>query len=92
MAKERIELHISSALERNIVYDITGLTFMDSSGIGLIAAGYKVARNFGGKVTVLTDNERYLKILALSKMDDLAELKYVSGEENHRQAEKEGVK
>ena len=77
MARERIELKLSTTLQKNITYDLTGLTFMDSSGIGLIVNGYKIVREFGGSVTVVTDNEKYAKILKMSKMDELVRIKEV---------------
>ena len=76
-AKERIDLKISTSLQKNIIYDLTELTFMDSSGIGLIVNGYKIAKEFGGNVTVVTDNEKYIKILKMSKMDELVKIKEV---------------
>jgi len=74
-ARERIELKLSTSLQKNIIYDLSGLTFMDSSGIGLIANGYKIVREFGGNVTVVTDNEKYAKILKMSRMDELVRIK-----------------
>ena len=76
-AKERIDLKLATSLQKNIVYDLTGLTFMDSSGIGLIVNGYKIAKEFGGNVTVVTDNEKYAKIFKMSKMDELVKIKEV---------------
>ena len=73
-ARERIDLKLSTSLQKNIIYDLTGLTFMDSSGIGLVANGYKIVREFGGNITVVTDNEKYVRILKMSKMDELVKL------------------
>ena len=73
-AKERIELKLCTALQKNIVYDLNNLTFMDSSGIGLIANGYKIANSFRGKVTVITNSEKFHKIFVMSRMDELVSL------------------
>ena len=77
MAKERIDLKLSTSLQKDIIYDLRELTFMDSSGIGLIANGYKIARGFGGSVTVISDNEKYMKIFKMSKMEEFVTLKEV---------------
>ena len=77
MARERIDLKLSTSLHRNIIYDLTGLTFMDSSGIGLIANGCKIVKEFGGVVTVVISNEKYVRIFKMSRMDELVKIKEV---------------
>ncbi|MBQ7792037.1 MAG: anti-sigma F factor antagonist [Clostridia bacterium] len=73
-ARERIGLKLSTGCYRNIIYHLEGLTFMDSSGIGLIANGCKIASIFNTKVYIYTKNPKHLKIFTLSKMDELATL------------------
>lgn len=71
-AKQRIDFKLSISLKKNIVYDLRGLTFMDSSGIGLIASGYKIAKDFSGKIYIITENEKIIKIFNMAKMDEMA--------------------
>lgn len=77
--KSRIEMKLSTNTKDEIVFDLNGLSFMDSSGISLIYGGYKIASDFGQKVTVLCDNEKFIKILMLSGMDKF--VKIVNGRE-----------
>ena len=77
--KSRIEMKLSTNTKEEIIFDLNGLSFMDSSGISLIYGGYKIAVNFGQKVTVLSDNDKFIKILMLSQMDKF--VKIVNGRE-----------
>lgn len=73
-AREEIDLAVSTGFYRQILYSLEELTFMDSSGISLIANGYKTASLLGAKVLVYTENPKYLKIFTLSKLDDLVQI------------------
>lgn len=72
--KNRLEMKLSTNMKNNIIIDLNGLTFMDSSGISFIYNAYKTASNFGHCITVLTDNERFIKILRLSAMDSFVRI------------------
>lgn len=73
-ARERIGLKISTGCYRKIIYQLNGLTFMDSSGIGLVANGYKTAAVLGATVYLYTENPKHLKIFTMAKMDELVTL------------------
>ena len=51
---------------RNIVFDFKGITFMDSSGIGMIIGRYKEANALGGSVGVANVSEQADRIFMLS--------------------------
>lgn len=57
----------------NLVFDFGETTFMDSSGIGMIAGRYKKVACFGGKVMILHANERIKRIIALSGLNGMIE-------------------
>ena len=71
-AKARIDFKLSISLKKNVVYDLQKLTFMDSSGIGLIASSYKIVEASGGKVYIITDNEKFIKIFNMSGINEMA--------------------
>lgn len=73
-ARERIALKLSTGYYRHIIYQMNALTFMDSSGIGLVANGCKIASVFGAKVYIYTENPKHLKIFTMAKMEELATL------------------
>ncbi len=51
---------------KNILFDLSNVTFMDSSGIGVIMGRYKNAVANGGKVAAVSINENIKKIFELS--------------------------
>ena len=50
----------------HLIFDFHHVTFMDSSGIGLLMGRYKLMRALGGCVTIVHAGERIQKILMLS--------------------------
>ena len=51
---------------RHLVLDLSGITFMDSSGIGLIIGRYKLLAKRGGSVSVKNANARVNRIFEMS--------------------------
>ena len=51
---------------KNVILDLQGLNFMDSSGIGLIMGRYKNAKENNGKVALINVSSRVEKILTMS--------------------------
>ena len=60
--KEKMQNHYI----QNVVFDFQNTTFMDSSGIGLIAGRYREIQIRGGKVYVEHVNDSMNKALTLS--------------------------
>ena len=52
-----------------LILDFSGLTFMDSSGIGVILGRYRVLRERGGSVAVIHMNDHVSRIFHMSGMD-----------------------
>jgi stage II sporulation protein AA (anti-sigma F factor antagonist) len=57
----------------NLVLDFDGVTFMDSSGIGVIAGRYKEIKARGGKVMVIRVRPQVDKILEISGLKSILE-------------------
>ena len=57
-----------------LVIDFSEVTFMDSSGIGLVMGRYKLAVANGKKVKVINLSERDYKIMKMSGIEKLAEV------------------
>ncbi len=59
---------------KELVIDFGSITFMDSSGIGLVMGRYKLMKSFGGKV-VLTSlygtNEKLMKLAGLERLQNI---------------------
>ena len=58
---------------RRLVFDLNGLEFMDSSGIGLIIGRYKLMARRGGSVAVRSPGRRVDRIFQMSGLYLLVE-------------------
>ena len=58
---------------RRLVFDLNGLEFMDSSGIGLIIGRYKLMARRGGSVAVRSPGSRVDRIFQMSGLYQLVE-------------------
>lgn len=65
-SREKIDEWYYDKLKKNIVFDLRELNFMDSSGIGLLMARYKMCSENGGKVLIVNDNQNIQRILRMS--------------------------
>jgi len=57
---------ISQQRAKNLIFDLSGMKFMDSSGIGVIIGRYKNISKFGGKVSVIHVADKIDKIFHLA--------------------------
>lgn len=57
-----------------LVLDFGNITFMDSSGIGLVMGRYKIMKSLGGRV-ILTSlsgtNEKLMKLAGLERLENI---------------------
>lgn len=58
---------------RRLVFDLNGLEFMDSSGIGLIIGRYKLMARRGGTVAIMSPRRRVDKIFEMAGLYQLVE-------------------
>lgn len=65
------ELHRCHA--KNLILDLGGVTFMDSSGIGVIIGRYKHIKALGGKTMIIRPQPQVDKILELSGLKKIVE-------------------
>lgn len=52
-----------------VIIDLSGVTYMDSSGIGALVAGHKKMKNASGKFYLLNIHEDVFNILKLATLD-----------------------
>ena len=64
--REELDRLIDDPGVRRLVFDLSELGFMDSSGIGVIMGRYKLIYLLGGEVWAVHANERMKKILTMS--------------------------
>ena len=65
-ALREVELAIDAALPRVLVLDFSGITFMDSSGIGLILGRIRLVKLWNGRVTISNITENVAKMAKLA--------------------------
>lgn len=69
-----LDVAIIAALEsgtESLVIDLTDVTFMDSSGLGVIVRGLKRCREADKDLDLVISNERVLKVFGITGLDQV---------------------
>lgn len=69
--KDMVETVIQNRGVKNLIFDFSGLKFMDSSGIGVVIGRYKLVSSLGGQVAIVSQNrviDRLLKMSGIHKL------------------------
>jgi stage II sporulation protein AA (anti-sigma F factor antagonist) len=69
--RERIDTAVLQQRCRRLTLDFSGLTFMDSSGIGLIMGRYRLMRTLGGELTIHGASTRLESVIRLAGLEKL---------------------
>ncbi len=72
--RRKIDGMSESLRPKELHLDFSGVSFMDSSGIGLIMGRYRHVSLLGGKLKVINVPKRLSKIISLSGIDSLGVL------------------
>lgn len=67
-----IDLAIERFHPEKLILDFDGVTFMDSSGIGLVMGRYKAVKLCGGSVIIENTGSQIRKVMRLAGLDRLA--------------------
>lgn len=70
--REQIDREIELHCPKKVVIDFAELTFMDSSGIGLVMGRYKTASQVGATLAVRNVSNQTYKVMRLSGIDRIA--------------------
>jgi len=71
LLKERIDSKFIMEPVKNIIIDLSRVTFMDSAGIGLIIGRMKRVSSVGGSMSIRNPKPEILKMLKMSNIDNL---------------------
>lgn len=71
--RRRLDNEIESYMPKEVIFDFSKVSFMDSAGIGLIIGRYKLANMLGGKVQVTNMQEPVKKIFDMSGISKIIE-------------------
>ena len=64
---------------KKLILDLSAVSFMDSSGLGLIMGRYSVIKELGGDMTVWNPSRETRAILNLAGMERLVRIEYPEG-------------
>ena len=64
--RNKIDQEFLSKTNKNIIFDFSRVTFMDSSGIGVIIGRYKLAKSRGGRVIIACVSSELRRIYEIS--------------------------
>lgn len=73
--RRKADFEIEKYIPRKVIFDFNNVTFMDSAGIGLILGRYKNISILGGKLEVVNVNNQVVKILNMSGLSKIIEIK-----------------
>jgi len=54
--------------ERNIILDLSRATYVDSSGLGELVAGYSSLKRSGGRLALANISERIMDLMTITKL------------------------
>ena len=73
----RIDDEITVLRPKRLVIDLSGIEFMDSSGLGLIMGRYALMQRMDGALTVKNPNDRIIRIFELAGFDKIVDIEGV---------------
>ena len=78
--RERIDAQVQASSCKRLLLDFGGVTFMDSSGVGLIMGRYRLLQRLGGTLGLTGVSPKIGMMLHLAGIDRLG---IVKGEDTH---------
>ena len=57
--------------QQQLVIDLGGVEFLDSTGLGVLVAGLNRAREVGGSLSLVCPQERVLKLFRITGLDEV---------------------
>lgn len=85
--RDTVDRIVMSGSVKNILFDMSALSMMDSSGIGMIIGRYKLVCADGGKVSIFAKTKSVLKILKMSGIEKIAPVyESIEGAEDYLRA------
>lgn len=52
----------------DLIVDLTGVGFLDSTGLGVLVGGLKKIRGFGGRLQLVIDQEKVMKVFRITAL------------------------
>ena len=80
--RKRADYEIQVHIPKKLIFDFENVTFMDSSGIGMLIGRYKLVSMFGGKTSIVNVSTAIKKVLEMSgvlKLIPIEEIENIGG-------------
>ncbi|HHV95586.1 MAG TPA: anti-sigma F factor antagonist [Clostridiaceae bacterium] len=72
--RRKIDGEMIKPTTKNIIFDLSNLSFMDSSGIGIIMGRYRAISRINGQIAVACSNAQILKLLEMSGISKVIQI------------------
>ena len=73
--RSEVDAAVYAHLPQTLIFDFRDVSFMDSSGIGLIMGRYKILHPLGGQIILQNPSAHIARVLRLAGMDRLASIR-----------------
>lgn len=86
--RRKIDDEIERFIPRKVIFDFDNISFMDSSGIGMVLGRYKLAKMLGGDFEIINVNKSIKRIFEMSGVTRII----MTREKNNKKIEeKQGI-
>lgn len=72
--REEIDREICRTRPRQVVLDLSGIEFMDSSGLGLIMGRIALMRSLGGEAVLKDPTDKVMRIVRLAGLERIIKI------------------
>jgi anti-sigma B factor antagonist len=68
--RQELALHMGSH-QPDLIVDVSGVTFMDSTGLGVLVRAVRQVRERGGRIELVSDEDPVMNLLRLTALADV---------------------
>jgi len=72
--REAIDSAVEKQCPQILRIDFSDVTFMDSSGVGLVMGRYKIVKSYGGNIEIVNMSPQIYKIMKISGIEKIAKI------------------
>ncbi len=80
--RTQIDIEIGNKSPKTVALDFSRVTFMDSSGIGLVMGRFKIMQERGGIVVIQNPPPHIKKVMLLAGLNKIAKITTKAGADN----------
>lgn len=73
LVREKLDEQLSAG-RTDLVVDLTDVTFLDSTGLGVLVGRLKLIRTMGGSMCIVGTDDRVLKVFSITGLDKVFEM------------------